>query len=67
MIEDGIVDMVIFFWDPRSPQPHEVDVDRLVRLAYDYDIPTALNPWTADFFFSSLLAKKASRQRKIAI
>jgi methylglyoxal synthase len=67
MVEEGLVDLVIFFWDPRSLQPHEVDANRLLRLAYVYDVPTALNPWTADFFFSSLQAKAASRQRKIAI
>ena len=67
MIEEGLVDLVVFLWDCRSPQPHEIDVDRLVRLAYDYDIPTALNPWTADYFFSLLHDKKPRRQRKIAI
>lgn len=54
MIEEGLVDLVVFFWDPRSPQPREVDVDRLFRLAVVHDVPTALNPWTADFFLSEL-------------
>jgi methylglyoxal synthase len=67
MVEEGLVDLVIFFWDPRSPQPHDVDVDRLLRLAYVYEVPTALNPWSADFFLSSLRRKEASRHRRIAI
>lgn len=54
MIEGGLVDLVVFLWDPRSPQPHEIDVERLVRLAHDYDVPTALNCWTADYFFTAL-------------
>ena len=54
MIENGLVDMVLFLWHPRSPQPHEIDVEALLRLTYLHDVPTALNTWTADFFFSSL-------------
>jgi methylglyoxal synthase len=67
MVEEGLVDLVIFFWDPRSLRPHEVDAHRLLRLACVHDVPTALNPWTADYFFSSLRTKEASRRRKIAM
>lgn len=60
MIEEGLVELVVFLWDSRAPQPREIDVDRLVRLAYDHDVPTALNPWTADYFLSSSLKDGAS-------
>lgn len=43
MIAEGRLDALIFFTDPMSPQPHDVDVKALTRLAVLYDIPLALN------------------------
>ncbi len=55
MIAEGKIDLVIFLWDPLSPQPHDVDVNALLRLAVLHDVPTACNRRTADFLISSPL------------
>lgn len=48
MIAEGRLDALIFFTDPMSPQPHDVDVKALTRLAVLYDIPLALNRASAE-------------------
>ena len=48
LIAERAVDLLIFFVDPLTPMPHDVDVKALMRLAIVYDIPMALNRATAE-------------------
>ena len=47
MICEDTIDALIFFVDPLSPMPHDVDVKALTRLATVYDLPMACSPATA--------------------
>jgi methylglyoxal synthase len=54
-ITEGLIDMMVFFWDPLEAQPHDPDVRALLRVTVVWNTLTACNPATADMLISSVL------------
>lgn len=53
MIASGALDLVIFFWDPLTTQPHAADVQSLIRLAVLHNVAIACNRRSADLMITS--------------
>ncbi len=54
LIATGEISVLIFFTDPLTPLPHDVDVKALTRLATVYDVPMALNRATAELLIDKI-------------
>jgi methylglyoxal synthase len=59
LLVDGLIDTVIFLRDPMTPQPHEPDINALVRACDVHNVACATNVSTAHLVLSQLkLASK---------
>lgn len=63
MIVEERIDMLFFFWDPLTAQPHDPDIKALLRIAALYEIPIACNRASADFLITSVLMAKVYPRR----
>ena len=53
-LAEGGIDVVIFLRDPQTPQPHEPDINALVRACDVHDVPCATNIATARMILDAL-------------
>jgi len=58
LIANNGVDILVFFWDPLEPMPHDPDVKALLRIAVVWNVVVVSDKATADFVVSSPLFEK---------
>ncbi|CDG81641.1 methylglyoxal synthase [Janthinobacterium agaricidamnosum] len=59
LLVEGLIDCVIFLRDPMTPQPHEPDINALVRACDVHNVACATNLASAHLVLSQLQARQA--------
>lgn len=54
LVAQNQMDLIIFFRDPLTPQPHEPDILALLRLADVHNIPVATNMASAEILIRAI-------------
>ncbi|WP_041854338.1 methylglyoxal synthase [Thermobacillus composti] len=54
LVAENVMDLIIFLRDPLMAQPHEPDINALLRLCDVYGIPVATNVATAELLVKAL-------------
>lgn len=62
-LAEGKIDCVIFLRDPMTPQPHEPDINALVRACDVHNIPCATNQSTATLLLKQLVHQQHQRNQ----
>jgi methylglyoxal synthase len=57
-LAQGEIDLVVFLRDPMTPQPHEPDINALVRACDVHDVPCATNLSTARLVLARLSERR---------
>jgi methylglyoxal synthase len=57
----GQIDAVVFLRDPMTPQPHEPDINALVRASDVHDVPCATNVSTARLLLRQMAGRAADQ------
>lgn len=65
LIASGEVDMVFFFRDPLTSQPHEPDISALLRVCDVHDVPLATNPASAHLLLKGMAAVPGTLSRAV--
>lgn len=53
-VAEGKTKMVLFFKDPNSSHPHEVDINMLIRVCDVHNVPLATNEATAQLLLNAI-------------
>ncbi|MEC4049018.1 methylglyoxal synthase [Flavobacterium sp. SUN046] len=56
-VAEGKTKMVLFFKDPMSNHPHEVDINMLIRVCDVHNVPLATNEATAQLLLEAIALK----------
>ncbi|AYM79748.1 methylglyoxal synthase [Janthinobacterium agaricidamnosum] len=60
LLVEGLIDCVIFLRDPMTPQPHEPDINALVRACDVHNVACATNLSSAHLVLSQLQARASA-------
>jgi methylglyoxal synthase len=62
LMEEGKIDLVVFFWEPATANPHELNFSMLIEKAITLNIPFACNISTANVVISTLNPKNQQQE-----